>query len=125
VLGAHAVWPIHGKVVIGRDVYIGRDFFCEADLIVGDSVLISSRVAVVGDDHPFDDGSLLITEQQRATSSLVRVEGDNLIGHGSIIIGSVTIGRGAIVGAGSLVSRDLPPDTICVGRPAKPIRRRR
>ncbi|MGQ0845820.1 MAG: acyltransferase [Sporichthyaceae bacterium] len=110
---------------MGRHVYIGADFFLEADLFVGDDVLISSRVAVIGDDHPFDDSPLPITSHPRRGRSEVRIEGDNLIGHGTIIIAPATIGRGTIVGAGSLVTGDLPPDSVCVGRPARVIRKRR
>ncbi len=49
---------------------------------------------------------------------------DNLIGHKATIIGNVRIGKGCIVGAGSVVTKDLPPNTICCGVPARPIRDR-
>jgi acetyltransferase-like isoleucine patch superfamily enzyme len=50
--------------------------------------------------------------------------GNNLLGYGVLVLGNVTIGRGAIVGAGSLVIADLPEDMICVGRPARPVKSR-
>lgn len=125
VIGANARFLSSGSVQIDRDVYIGRDFFCESDITVGPKVLISSRVAFIGDDHPFDDSALAVTDHKRRPAAHAIVEGDNLIGHGTILLGSITVGRGAIVGAGSLVTRDIPPDTICIGRPARPIGRRR
>lgn len=125
MIGANARWLARGPVRIDRRVFIGRDFFVETDLEIGPDVLISSRVAVVGDDHPFHDPALTITEHARREGGAVRICGDNLIGHGTVIIGPAVIGRGTVVGAGSLVTSDLPENTVCVGRPAKPVRRRR
>lgn len=87
--------------------------------------MISSSVAFIGRDHDFSNPEQGLHDQHVLPPAEIRLEGDNLIGYGSIVIGNVTIGRGVIVGAGSLVTRDLPRDTICVGRPAKPIRYRR
>lgn len=110
---------------VGTRVSIGANFVCEANLTVGNDVMISSNVAFVGNDHKFEDPKLTLHEQGHHPVSCIHLEGDNLIGFGTIIVGSVRIGRGCIVGAGSLVTKDLPADTICVGRPARPIRRRR
>ena len=62
--------------------------------------------------------------QGRAPAHHVTLGGDNLIGFGATIVGTVEIGRGCIVGAGALVASDLPPYTVCVGIPARPIRSR-
>ncbi|WP_397427604.1 acyltransferase [Pseudarthrobacter sp. NS4] len=86
--------------------------------------MISSGVAFIGNDHPFSDPGRTIQEEHPSPPRSVRLGGDNLIGHGTIVIGDVSIGRGVIVGAGSLVTHDLPPNTICVGRPARPVRGR-
>jgi acetyltransferase-like isoleucine patch superfamily enzyme len=103
------------------DVSVGADFHLESNLEVADGVLISSSVAIVGNDHQTDDPELTVYRAARLPASEVRLEGDNLLGFGVIVVGSVTIGRGAIVGAGAVVVRDLPPETICVGVPARPI----
>lgn len=109
---------------IGSYVSFGKNFTCEADLEIGDHVLISSEVAIVGQDHPFDDPAHTVYSQPRRDDSAVRIGGDVLIGFGAIIVGPVTIGDGCIVGAGAVVVRDLPPYTVCVGNPARPVRRR-
>lgn len=110
--------------VTGEEVFIGADFRCEVDAEVGDDVLISSRVAFIGDDHEFDRSAGRITTGERNPVARVHLEGNNLIGFGSVVIGPARIGHGAVVGAGSLVTGDLEGDWIYVGRPARPLRRR-
>ena len=109
---------------IGDNVAIGSDFHLESNLTIGSDVLISSRVSIVGNDHRFDDPSLTVFCAGRLPPSSVIIEGDNLIGHGVIIVGNARIGRGAIVGAGSVVSKDLPPNMVCYGVPARPMKSR-
>jgi acetyltransferase-like isoleucine patch superfamily enzyme len=109
---------------LGHHVSIGKNFTCEVDLRVGDFVLISSNVSIIGRDHPFDDPSVTVYEAARLDTSVVEVGSDVLIGFGSILVGTVRIGDGCIVGAGSVVTRDLPPFTVCAGVPAKPIKPR-
>lgn len=112
------------KLKIGNDVRVGSGFHLESDLEVGDQVLISSNVSVIGNDHRFDRTGCSIFHSGRLPPSSVIIEGDNLIGHRVIIIGNVRIGRGCIVGAGSVVTKDLPEDMICYGIPAKPMKSR-
>jgi acetyltransferase-like isoleucine patch superfamily enzyme len=110
--------------VLGDHVSIGKNFTCEVDLHVGDHVLISSNVSIVGRDHPFEDRSVTVFEATRVDDCSVDIGSDVLIGFGSIIVGTVTIADGCIVGAGSVVVHDLPAFTVCAGVPAKPIRPR-
>jgi acetyltransferase-like isoleucine patch superfamily enzyme len=123
-VGAGCVVLSPTRFELGNRVRIGRGLHVEADVVVGDDVLFSSQVAIVSDDHRFDDPARTVFDQGRKPPALVSIEGDNLFGFGTVIVGPVTIGRGAIVGAGSLVTRDLPPYTVCVGRPARPVRPR-
>ncbi len=108
-------------VRFGDNVALGSDFHLETNLVVGSDVLISSRVAIIGNDHRFDDPDTSIFWAGRYPPSTVYIEGDNLIGFGVTIIGNVRIGKGCIVGARAVVTTDLPPNTVCVGIPAKPI----
>lgn len=123
-IGPAAVLLPPSKLAIRNNVAVGRGFHVEVDLEIGPDVLISSQVAVVGRDHRFDDPTLTIYWAGRLPASPVVLEGDNLIGFGTIIVGPCRIGRGCIVGAGSVVTGDLPSNSICVGVPARAIRSR-
>jgi len=112
------------SIKVGSRVNIGADFVTHDDVEIGNDVMISSNVSFIGNDHFFDEPGVTIQNQQQSARALVRLDGDNLIGFGTIILGNVTIGYGTIIGAGSLVTRDMPPNTVCVGRPARPIRSR-
>lgn len=123
-IGAAAVLLPPRRIQIGDDVSIGRDFHVETDLRIGPGVLISSRVAIVGRDHRFDDRNRSVYWSGRLPPAEVVIEGDTLLGFGTIVIAPAVIGRGCIVGAGSVVTGDLPPNTVCVGVPARPVRPR-
>lgn len=112
------------RLVTGANTGLGTNLTVMADVRIGDDCLISASVAFIGNDHPFDEPDTLIREHSSNPFASIVLEGDNLVGYGVIILGSVRIGRGAVIGAGSLVTSDLPPMSVCVGHPARPLRRR-
>jgi maltose O-acetyltransferase len=124
-LGARARFLAPAYMELGDNVSFGSDIHVEANLRIGSDVLISSCVAVIGNDHRFDDVDGSVFWGGRLPDCEVVIEGDNLIGFGVVVVGPVRIARGCIVGAGSVVTRDLPEDSVCVGSPARPIRARR
>jgi chloramphenicol O-acetyltransferase type B len=118
-MGSGLVLATEGPINIGDRVRLGRGVHIETALEIGDDVLISSYVGFVGNDHPFDEPTKTVFSQGRAKQATIRLEGDNLIGFGAVIVGNVTIGRGAIIGARSVVTKDVPPNTVSYGSPAK------
>ncbi|MET4430721.1 acyltransferase [Mycolicibacterium sp. 624] len=112
------------SVELGHHISFGKNFTCEVDVRVGSHVLVSSNVSFVGRDHPFDDPAVTVYEAARLDDTVIEIGSDVLIGFGTIVVGPAKIGDGCIVGAGSVVVGDLPPSTICVGVPAKPVRQR-
>lgn len=120
--GADVRPPHHLR--LGDYVSIGKNFTCEVDLTVGSEVLISSNVAVVGKDHPFEDLAVSVYFAPRSDRSPVEIGNDVLIGFGTIVVGPVKVGAGCIVGAGSVITQDLPAGMVCAGVPARPIRAR-
>ena len=112
------------RVVLGDRVALGRQMYVETDLTVGDDVLFSGQVAVVGDVHPIDSPGTVFGSVRIEDQSVV-LEGDNLVGYGVIIIGPCRFERGAVAGAGAVVTGVLEADTIYVGVPGRPLRVRR
>lgn len=66
--------------------------------------------------------SIKEAEKPKGLDKDVVVESDVWIGRNVIILAGVTIGRGCTIGAGAVVTKDMPPYTVCVGVPAKPIK---
>ena len=100
-------------VSIGRDVYIADDF------MIGDRVSIAPRVTLVTSSHP---NNSRIREFAPVDSGPVTIEADAWIGNGAIVLPGVTIGKGAVIGAQSVVAADVPPLTVVAGQPARTVR---
>jgi acetyltransferase-like isoleucine patch superfamily enzyme len=111
---------------IGQDVYIGEDLIVIDELEdknllhIGDRVAIAERVTFVLASRP--NLSRFSSYMPRAHGPIT-VEDDAWLGTGCIIMPDVTIGRGAVVGAGAVVLRDVEPLTIVAGVPAKFIKK--
>jgi len=109
------------RVTIGDDCLIGANSVIWGDggLTIGSQVLISAGCSIVTLSHPVD-------LDDRATGRLVLapvVIADHAwIGTRATVLPGVSIGRGAIVGAGAVVTHDVPPMTTVVGVPARPVR---
>jgi chloramphenicol O-acetyltransferase type B len=122
------------KVEIGRNFYIGRDSFIETDVIIGDNVMFGNRVAIVGRyDHHYQLPGVPIRlapqirdadYKWKGIGLVTTIENDVWIGYGSTVMGGITIGEGSIIGAGSLVTKDVEPYSIYAGVPARKIRDR-
>lgn len=105
---------------IGRYVYLGPRFECHGTVVIGDLCLISSGCKIIGIDHVFDRVGTPTRLGVPAGTRPVTVFGmDVWIGMRSLIMEGLHIGSGAIVGAGALVTRDVPPYAIVGGVPAK------
>lgn len=89
-------------------------------LTIGDDVRIGSHCAILTSTHRFDSQDLSIREQ--GTQKLpTTIESNVWMGHGCTVLGGVRIGSGSVVGAGAVVTRDLPLGSIAAGVPAKVI----
>ncbi|MBV8091816.1 MAG: acyltransferase [Acetobacteraceae bacterium] len=110
-----------GCCKIGNKVWIGPQSFLDArDLVLGDEVGWGPGAKVLGSEHtglPVDL-PIIATDLRVAP---VRVEAEADIGVNAVLLPGVTVGRGAIVGAGSIVTRDVPPYTKVAGVPARVI----
>jgi acetyltransferase-like isoleucine patch superfamily enzyme len=124
-----------GKVSIGAYALIhGARLICDDEIEIGDYTLVSWNVVLM-DSYRFDSSPAIRRAQlaqlaeggdwlslSRAKARPIRVGGKVWIGFGSCILPGVTIGEGAIVGARSVVTQDVPPYTIVAGNPAQVVR---
>lgn len=111
------------RVQLGDRVALGRRMYIESDTIVGDDVLFSGYVAIVSNDHPIDGPGTVYSAARRVGDPVV-FEGDNLVGYGVIVIAPCRFERGAVAGAGAVVTGTLAADTVHVGVPGRPQRTR-
>ncbi|AOR77373.1 hypothetical protein BES08_11900 [Novosphingobium resinovorum] len=110
---------------IGRYAYIGMGFRSQGPIVVGDLAMLASGIEIVGADHLYDIVGTPTRLGFPSAARPVTVFGlDAWIGSRVTIMEGVRIGAGAVVGSGSLVTRDVEPYTIVGGVPAKLIRRR-
>jgi acetyltransferase-like isoleucine patch superfamily enzyme len=120
------ICPTHPEatITIGDWTTIGYNvcIFSKSNISIGKNCLIAPFCYFVDSDHGTDLGRL-IREQSMVTAPIT-VGDDVWLGTRVIVTKGVTIGSGAIVAAGSVVTKDIPPNTVFAGSPAKFIRNR-
>jgi len=115
-----------GSLEIGADTSIHRGCQIEsyqASIKIGCRVEIAPRCAVQSFDHGMAP-ELPISKQPLTTKGPIFIEDDAWLGYGVIVLSGVCIGKGAVIGAGSVVTRDVPSGAIAVGVPARVVRMR-
>ncbi|MFX0202229.1 MAG: acyltransferase [Candidatus Hodarchaeota archaeon] len=108
---------------IGKNCKIqSHTFICEG-VTIEDNVLVGHGVTFINDKYPRatnEKGHLKTEKDWKVESTLVKKGAS--IGSGSTILSFVTVGKNAIVGAGSVVTKDVPPGTVVAGNPARVLR---
>lgn len=115
----------NGRVEIGSHTYVGP-YTCIAGpgpIRIGRNCLIASHCGIYGNQHKFDDLQYPIKDQG-ITYDGIEIGDDCWLGCGVKILDGIRIGRGSIIGAGAVVTKDIPSYAIAVGVPAKVIARR-
>jgi acetyltransferase-like isoleucine patch superfamily enzyme len=138
-LDAHS---LSGRIVLGDDVWLSRGCYVVAyrnvevriddrayvghrcllyghgGIHVGRDVLMANDVQLICGNHTFARRDLPIRAQPTVEQPIV-IEDDVWLGASAIVLGGVTVGRGSVVGAGAVVTHDLPPYSIARGVPAQ------
>ena len=113
------------NIEIGNKVQFGRYCSISTDVKFGNNILLAGNVSIVGrNDHMTNTPGTTIWDSPRGQDNLTVIEDDVWIGHRATVIAGVTIGKGSVVAACSLVTKDIPPCEIWGGVPAKKIRDR-
>ena len=102
------------QMKIGKGVFINHSLTCMAagGITIDDGVMIGPNVRIVTDNHVFQNRMVLRCKP-------VHIERNAWIGVGAIILPGVTIGENAVVAAGAVVTKDVAPNAIVGGNPAK------
>lgn len=132
--GRHIILWAKNEIVIGKNFYLGRYSQIECDAIIGNNVIFGNCVALVGRyDHNYQQVGIptRLASQIRDTDynwkgldSKVIIEDDVWVGYGAIILIGVKIGKGSVIAAGSVVTKDIEPYSIVGGNPTKFIKYR-
>lgn len=113
-------------ISIGKNCFIGEYNVIrgQGGVQLGDGVYTGPMVQIVAVNHVYSDPNRPIREQGITANGIV-IEDDVWLGAGAKILDGVTIGRGSVIGAGAVVVNDIPPYSLAVGSPAKPVKNRR
>lgn len=114
-----------GKITLGAGSFVGAYAILngQGGLSIGENALIAGHCHIVAGNHRHDDLSRPMAHQDFISEGIV-IEDDVWLGAGAKVLDGVHIGQGAIVSAGAVVTRDVPPHAIVGGVPAKLIRMR-
>lgn len=131
-VGGHVQAP--DRLEIGDNVNIGRNFYMACNGRIGSNVLVSSYVGIVGRrDHDMKEIGTPITRagwiydpavDSSGPEHAITIGDDVWIGFGARLLSGITVGRGAVIGAGALVIADVPPYAIVAGVPARQVSQR-
>ncbi|MDP2922105.1 MAG: acyltransferase [Candidatus Omnitrophota bacterium] len=118
----HGAYKDYSNLVIGDNVHIGKDAFFDliGKIIIEDDVTIAMRSLII--THTDVGRSPLGKELYPKTKKDVILKKDCYVGANVTILMGVNIGEGSVIGAGSVVTRDIPPNSVAVGSPAKVIK---
>jgi len=124
VVRKNAYFGSGSGIEIGDYSEIGLDSYLNRDVIIGTHVLMGQRVTILTTNHEFEDPNIPIHYQGGRERKPVHIGDDVWIGANCIILPGVTIGDGAVIGAGSVVTRSVPSLAVAAGNPARVIRQR-
>lgn len=114
------------KIIIGNNVNIEQNvhIICGSRIEIGNNVSITGGVAIVDVNHPYDDiyNSVKIGDRIQCEGNYVEISDNVFIGYGAIILPNVSVGKNSIIGAYSVVNRDIPDFSVVAGNPAKIIK---
>lgn len=110
------------EIELGDDSSLGINCMIPYDLKVGNDVMMGPEVVIVGENHKWARTDIPMRLQGYEKFKPVRIEDDVWIGARAIILPGLTISKGAIIAAGAVVTKDVPPYAICAGNPARIIR---
>jgi acetyltransferase-like isoleucine patch superfamily enzyme len=114
---------IQKNATVGKNCKISSHTFVCEGVVIEDEVFVGHNVAFINDSYPratAADGQMQTEQDWKVEQTLVKKRAS--IGSGSTILSKVTIGENALVGAGSVVTKDVPANAVVAGNPARILR---
>ncbi|MBK7213829.1 MAG: acyltransferase [Bacteroidales bacterium] len=111
-----------GAVILGDRVRVGIGSVIIGPVTMGNGSGLGQHVFVSGFNHGFKDGNVNSSQQPLDIKPVI-IEEEAHIGANSVVLAGVTIGKRCQIGAGSVVTRDIPPFSVAVGNPARVIKK--
>ena len=121
---ASGVFIFPRQVELGNYCFLGRGCYLDGSIVIGDYTMLAGNVAIVGGDHSFTSPAVLMRDSGREHWKTTVIGKDVWVGYGAIILNGIEIGDGAIIAAGSVVTRDVAPYSIVAGNPARVLKMR-
>ena len=112
------------QCTLGNHSGIGVDCEVHGPVTIGDYVMMAPEVIIYTNGHEFGDLCVPMCEQGETSHQPVVIEDDVWIGRRAMIMPGVRIGKGSVIGASAVVTKDVPPYSVVGGVPAKVIKRR-
>ncbi len=130
--GLHGVHPtayistlagveVSPDIRIAEYVYVGNGCVIGKNVSIGRYTMLAPRVAIVGADHAMDAAGTPMIFAGRPEQVPTVIGDDAWIGVGAVVMQGRTIGRGAVIGANAVVTKDVPPYEVWVGIPARKV----
>ncbi len=111
-------------IIIGDNVGIGVKAYIRGPLTLKGNIMMGPEVMILTRNHNFDRIDIPMNKQKGSTVKGVFIDEDVWIGARVIILPGITVGKGSILAAGAVVTKDVPPYSIVGGNPAKVIKSR-
>lgn len=109
---------------IGKHVRINENAFLQGSITIGDYAMIAPNVSIYSKTHNYHDINIPMVQSGESETKTVSIENDVWVGINVVILPGITIGKGSIIGANAVVTKNVEPYSIMGGIPAKLLRKR-
>lgn len=110
-----------GDVIIGEKSFIGMSNVIIGPVTIGNNVILAQNVVISGLNHGYENVNIP-PSLQKTVGKKIFISDDVWIGANSVITAGTSIGKHCVIGAGSVVTKDVPEFSVAVGNPAKVIK---
>lgn len=111
-----------GDVIIGDNTVVGLGNVIIGPVQIGSNVMLAQNIVVSGLNHGYEDINVSPAKQEVTCKEII-ISDDVWIGANTVVTAGVTLGKHCVIGAGSVVTKDIPQFSVAVGNPARVIKR--